>query len=155
MGFDKIEIWQDFSFVYGVDMINILARKTKIMAWKKIPFGFFFEFLMNNQISIAYSESTPNTIISILLHFKKKKNRGTQIWVGQGCATRASKPIPIFRGHFGRKWYPFLRIVPPKWAYFSKKNEIFGIANYLDGLNLYINRKKIVSKLLWFIIQTQ
>ena len=35
---------------------------------------------------------------------------GTQISVGQGCATRASKPLPIFKGDFGRKGYPFLRI---------------------------------------------
>ena len=36
--------------------------------------------------------------------------RGTQIWFGQGCAARASKPIPIFKGHFGRKEHPFLGI---------------------------------------------
>ena len=35
---------------------------------------------------------------------------GTQIWVGQGCAARASKPLPIFKGDFCRKGYPFLRI---------------------------------------------
>ena len=34
----------------------------------------------------------------------------TQIWVGQGCAAQDSKPIPIFKGDFGRKGYPFLRI---------------------------------------------
>ena len=32
---------------------------------------------------------------------------GTQIWVGQGCAARALKPLPIFKGDFGRKGYPF------------------------------------------------
>ena len=45
---------------------------------------------------------------------------GTQIWVGQGCAARASKPLPIFKGDFGRKGYPFLRIFLEKWAHFSK-----------------------------------
>ena len=45
---------------------------------------------------------------------------GTQIWVGQGCAARASKPIPIFKGDFGQKGYPFLRIFFQKYAYFSK-----------------------------------
>ena len=35
---------------------------------------------------------------------------GTQIWVAQACAARASKPIPIFKGDFGQKGYPFLRI---------------------------------------------
>ena len=32
----------------------------------------------------------------------------TQIWFGQGCAAQASKPIPISKGHFGRKRYPFV-----------------------------------------------
>ena len=31
---------------------------------------------------------------------------GTQIWFGQGYAARASKPLPIFKGHFGREGYP-------------------------------------------------
>ena len=35
---------------------------------------------------------------------------GTQIWVGQGCDARASKPLPILKGGFGRKLYPVLRI---------------------------------------------
>ena len=30
---------------------------------------------------------------------------GSHIWFGQGCATRASKPLPILKGHFGRKGY--------------------------------------------------
>ena len=34
---------------------------------------------------------------------------GTQIWFGRGCAARASKPIPMFRGHFGRKRVPMSR----------------------------------------------
>ena len=40
----------------------------------------------------------------------QKARGGTQIWVGQGCAARASKPVPIFKGDFGQKGYPFLRI---------------------------------------------
>ena len=39
---------------------------------------------------------------------------GTQIWVEQGCAAQASKPIPIFKGDFGQKGYPFLRIFREK-----------------------------------------
>ena len=35
---------------------------------------------------------------------------GTRIWVGQGCAAGASKPIPICKGDFGQKGYPFLKI---------------------------------------------
>ena len=36
--------------------------------------------------------------------------RGTQIWFGRGCAAQASKPLPIFKGHFGKKGYALLRI---------------------------------------------
>ena len=28
---------------------------------------------------------------------------GTQMLFGRGCAAEASKPVPIFKGHFGRK----------------------------------------------------
>ena len=44
---------------------------------------------------------------------------GTQIWVGQGCAARASKPIPIFKGDFGQNGYPFLRIFLQKFGDFQ------------------------------------
>ena len=30
--------------------------------------------------------------------------------VGRGCAAEASKPVPIFKGHFGGKGYPLLGI---------------------------------------------
>ena len=30
----------------------------------------------------------------------------TQIWFGQGSAALASKPLPMFKGQFGRKRYP-------------------------------------------------
>ena len=35
---------------------------------------------------------------------------GSHIWFGRGraCAEASNKPIPIFKGHFGRKWYPLL-----------------------------------------------
>ena len=49
---------------------------------------------------------------------------GTQIWVGQGCNARASKPLPIFKGDFGRKGYPFLRIFLEK--YLGGGTHIFG-----------------------------
>ena len=32
----------------------------------------------------------------------------TWIWFGRESATRASKPVPMFKGHFGRKRYPLL-----------------------------------------------
>ena len=43
---------------------------------------------------------------------------GTQMLFGQGCAAEASKPVPIFKGHFGGKGYPSLGI-------FSQENDVF------------------------------
>ena len=43
---------------------------------------------------------------------------GTQILFGRGCAAEASKPVPIFKGHFGGKGYPLLGI-------FSQENYVF------------------------------
>ena len=54
---------------------------------------------------------------------------GTQIWFRRGCAAEAAKPVPIFKGHFGRKGYPllgflfrkmtFLCTLATKWAKIS------------------------------------
>ena len=75
--------------------------------------------LIMNPINLFY---TRKFVICIThLHRDWRKPRGvTQIWFGQGCAARASKPIPIFKGDFAQKWYPFLRIFLQKKAYFSK-----------------------------------
>ena len=43
-----------------------------------------------------------------------------KIWFGQGCATQAPKPLPIFKGHLGRKRYPLLKIFLEKQAHFSQ-----------------------------------
>ena len=43
---------------------------------------------------------------------------GTQMLFGRGCAAEASKPVPIFKGHFGGKGYPLLVI-------FSQENDVF------------------------------
>ena len=43
---------------------------------------------------------------------------GTQILFGRGCAAEASKPVPIFKGHFGGKGYPLLGI-------FSQESDVF------------------------------
>ena len=34
----------------------------------------------------------------------------TQMLFGRGCAAEASKPVPIFKGHFGGKGYPLLGV---------------------------------------------
>ena len=44
---------------------------------------------------------------------------GTQIWFGRESAARALKPLPMFKGHFGRKRYPFLGIFLEILAHFS------------------------------------
>ena len=38
--------------------------------------------------------------------------------VPRGCAAEAAKQIPIFKGHFGGKEYPILRV-------FSQENYVF------------------------------
>ena len=43
---------------------------------------------------------------------------GTRIWFRRGCAAEAAKPVPIFKGHFGGKGYPLLRV-------FSQENCVF------------------------------
>ena len=37
---------------------------------------------------------------------RQYRGGGTQIWFGQGCAARASTPLPFFKGNFGRKGCP-------------------------------------------------
>ena len=36
---------------------------------------------------------------------------------GRGCAAEASKPVPIFKGHFGGKGYPLLGILVKKMMF--------------------------------------
>ena len=48
----------------------------------------------------------------------ESRGGGTQILFGRGCAAEASKPVPIFKGHFGGKGYPLLGI-------FSQENDVF------------------------------
>ena len=50
---------------------------------------------------------------------------GTQIWFRRGCAAEAAKPVPIFKGHFGGKGYPLLRVFSQEncvFVYFSDEN---------------------------------
>ena len=50
---------------------------------------------------------------------------GTQIWFGQGCVARASKPYPSLRVIFGRKEYTLLRIFLEKIGPFFTNLAIF------------------------------
>ena len=50
---------------------------------------------------------------AFLLHFHPGGGGGgggTQMLFGRGCAAEASKPVPIFKGHFGGKGYPLLGV---------------------------------------------
>ena len=69
---------------------------------------------------------------------------GTQIWVGQGCAAQASKPIPIFKGDFGQKGYPFLRI-------FVKNKAILGLF-FQNFVNLGVFAWQKPQKLQTFVL---
>ena len=45
-----------------------------------------------------------------LFHTRGGGGGGTQMLFGRGCAAEASKPVPIFKGHFGGKGYPLLGV---------------------------------------------
>ena len=53
----------------------------------------------------------------------------TQIWFRRGCAAEAAKPVPIFKGHFGGKRYPLLRV-------FSQENCVFVYFSDEKGENI-------------------
>ena len=46
-----------------------------------------------------------------------------------GCAAEAAKPVPIFKGHFGGKGYPLLRV-------FSQENCVFVYFSDEKGENI-------------------
>ena len=54
---------------------------------------------------------------------------GTQIWFRRGCAAEAAKPVPIFKGHFGGKGYPLIRV-------FSQENDVFVYFSDKKGENI-------------------
>ena len=58
------------------------------------------------------------TTLCLHLKYKARGGGGTQMLFGRGCAAEASKPVPIFKGHFGRKGYPLLGV-------FIQENDVF------------------------------
>ena len=60
--------------------------------------------------------------LTIIIYFKQQEIKqyvanpggggggGTQMLFGRGCAAEASKPVPIFKGHFGGKGCPLLGV---------------------------------------------
>ena len=65
--------------------------------------------------------------ISLYLEWKYPGGYSDLSWTG--CAARVSKPIPIFKGDFGQKGYPFLRIFLQKKVYFSKISWFLGFSH--------------------------
>ena len=63
---------------------------------------------------------------------------GTQIWFRRGCAAEAAKLVPIFKGHFGGKGYPLLRV-------FSQENCVFVYFSDEKGENIYSIYSKITK----------
>ena len=63
---------------------------------------------------------------------------GTQIWFRWGCAAEATKPVPIFKGHFGFKikGYPLLGVLSDengrKYLVFTVK-----LQNYTPWLGIF------------------
>ena len=47
----------------------------------------------------------------------------------RGVPLEPQKPIPIFKGDFGQKGYPFLMIFLQKFAYFSKISQFSGFSH--------------------------
>ena len=45
---------------------------------------------------------------------------GTKIWFGGECVAQGLTSLTIFKGHFGRKRYPFLEIFLKVYTYFSQ-----------------------------------
>ena len=70
----------------------------------------------------------PKQVIFIFLH-TRSPGGGTQIWFRRGCAAEAAKPVPIFKGHFGGKGYPLLRV-------FNQENGVFVYFSDEKGENI-------------------
>ena len=83
-------------------------------------------FIMHTiRLMLVYAESLYEMWITpdFIVHFTRGVaapggGGGTQIWFRRGCAAEAAKPVPIFKGQFGGKGFPLLRV-------FSQKNDVF------------------------------
>ena len=70
---------------------------------------------------------------------------GTQIWFRRRCAAEAAKPVPIFKGHFGKKGYPLGVFIQEndafvyfsdEWAKISKVSTV-KLQNYTPCLGIF------------------
>ena len=76
-----------------------------------LTFTFIIQDKTKRQVNnLASAVNTTNTRFWIEIFHSNWLNLGaTQIWLGQECAAKDSKPIPLFKGHFDRKRNPLLR----------------------------------------------
>ena len=51
---------------------------------------------------------------------------GTQIWFGRGAAAQASKPLPMFKGHFGKRGTHFKGFLSNRRPIFHNFQVYFG-----------------------------
>ena len=71
--------------------------------WSVVALQMMYTYTINQKKCWGIQPQGPG------LQGSREPGGGTQIWVGQGCAARASKLLPIFKGDFGRKGYPFFK----------------------------------------------
>ena len=78
---------------------------------------------------------------------------GTQIWFGRGVLLEPHKPLPIFKGHFGSKRYPLLRIFLKIGPFFTNF-AIFGVFAMQKPENLHGHSQKIghILKVFFFFL---
>ena len=101
------------------------------MAWSKKTAIFIHNQLPYWWLWACYFFCLSHSAVSFLLLFQSKTAISlggvTQIWVGQGCATRAWKPLSMFKGDFGRKMVPIFKDFSSKIGPFFKNFVIFGV----------------------------
>ena len=70
---------------------------------------------------------------------------GTQIWFRRGCAAEAAKPVPTFKGHFGGKGYPLLRVLVKKIVFLctlaTKRAKISSIYSKITKVGVCLTLK--------------
>ena len=60
---------------------------------------------------------------------------GTQMVFGRGCEAEASKPVPIFKGHFAKR-VPIIRDFPEKVTLSRKVGACLGIFQLKTGTHV-------------------
>ena len=80
-------------------MIMAYKEMQCLEMWVKVK----IEKLQNDPCLISHSFSVMMSFPMSLWLLCPGGGGGTQMLFGRGCEAEASKPVPIFKGHFGRK----------------------------------------------------